>query len=277
MPYTAEISRANPTCFLFLVDQSSSMAHSFGGESGKPKAQGVADALNRLLQTMVFRCAKGDYILDRYFIGVVGYGAEMSLGFRGELAGGVLRPVSEIGNTPLRIEERTRKVEDGAGGLVDQVTKFPVWFEPVAAGRTPMCHALQTAQEVLGDFIGRFPDCFPPVTINVTDGAATDGDPEPAAAALRNFTSSDGNVLLFNLHISGTGQTPAVFPSNEDSLADPYARRLFRMSSPLPPEMIEQAEVLGYSVAEGARGFAYNADLVSVITFLDIGTRASLG
>ncbi len=31
MPYTAEISRNNPSCFLFLVDQSSSMLEAFGG------------------------------------------------------------------------------------------------------------------------------------------------------------------------------------------------------------------------------------------------------
>ena len=53
MTYSAEISRVNPTCFLFLIDQSGSMAESWGGESGKTKAQGVADAINRLLQTLV--------------------------------------------------------------------------------------------------------------------------------------------------------------------------------------------------------------------------------
>ena len=53
MAYTAEISRVNPTCFLFLIDQSGSMAESWGGEAGKTKAQGVADAINRLLQTLV--------------------------------------------------------------------------------------------------------------------------------------------------------------------------------------------------------------------------------
>ena len=63
--------------FLFLLDQSGSMAESWGGEAGKTKAQGVADAINRLLQTLVRRCAKGDYVLDRYFIGAVGYGGQV--------------------------------------------------------------------------------------------------------------------------------------------------------------------------------------------------------
>ena len=50
------------------------MAEPFGGESGKTKAQGVADAINHLFQTLVSRCSKGAYILDRYYIGVIGYG-----------------------------------------------------------------------------------------------------------------------------------------------------------------------------------------------------------
>jgi len=273
MPYTAEISRANPTCFLFLVDQSGSMAEPFGAESGKSKAEGVADAINRLLQTLVFRCAKGEYILDRYHIGVIGYGAEIGLGFQGELAGGVLRPVSEVGNHPLRIEERTRRMEDGAGGLVEQQVKFPVWFEPVAHGPTPMCQALQIAHEVLSGFVAEHPGCFPPITFNITDGQATDGDPESGAMALQGIASEDGNALLLNIHISARGEAPILFPTDESRLPDEYARMLFRTSSPLPPQMLYQARVIEATVADGARGFAFNADLASVIMFLDVGTR----
>ena len=88
MPYTAEISRANPTCFLFLIDQSGSMAERWGGDAGKTKAEGVADAINRLLETLVTRCSKGDYIADRYYVGLIGYGGEVSLGFPDRRPGG---------------------------------------------------------------------------------------------------------------------------------------------------------------------------------------------
>jgi len=42
------------------------------------------------------------------------------------------------------------------------------------------------------------------------------------------------------------------------------------MSSPLPPEMLLQADA---SLTEGSRGFVFNADFASVVDFLDIGTR----
>lgn len=287
MAYSAEISRVNPTCFLFLIDQSGSMAERWGGEAGKTKAEGVADAINRLLQTLVRRCAKGDYVLDRYFIGAVGYGGqpgdpdEVSLGFPVEaLAASVVQPVSMIKNYPLRIEDRIKREDDGAGGLIQKHIRFPVWFDPRSKGKTPMCAALRAAHEVICEFINAHPGCFPPIIINITDGMATDGDAAQVwqmAAALRGIASQDGNVLLFNVHLSVRGDRAILFPTSENNLPDDYARLLFHMSSPLPPSMLRQAQIMETSVEEGAVGFAFNADLASVIMFLDIGTRADQG
>jgi hypothetical protein len=274
MPYEAEIGRNNPTCFLFLIDQSGSMREPFGADATKTKADGVADAINRLLQTLVLRCARGETVLDRYVVGVIGYGGPgvtRSLG--GALAGNDLVPVSELAKNPLRVEERNRKVDDGAGGLIEQTVRFPVWFEPTAQGETPMCDALRLAYQSVANFLSYWPRCYPPMVMNITDGAATDGDPEPLAAGLRDLQSEDGNVLLLNLHISSLNLRPIEFPADEGQLPDAAARLLFRMSSPLPPPMFGEAREQGYQLVEGARGFVFNADLVSVIQFLDVGTR----
>lgn len=272
MPYIAEISRTNPTCFLFLIDQSASMDKPFGGTPDKKKKEGVADAINRLLQALVFRCTKGAEVLDRYHIGVIGYGPQVGPALGGALAGRNLVPVSDIAQNPLRLEERKRKVDDGAGGLITQLVKFPVWFEPVAQGKTPMCAALDLAWSVVNDFILDHPGCYPPMVINITDGMANDGDPRQQANMIRQLASEDGNVLLFNLHLSGQAATPIQFPASEAGLPDNFAKLLFRMSSPLPPTMLQAAQVQ-YQVANGAVGFVFNADLVSVVEFLDIGTR----
>ncbi|KXB96880.1 MAG: hypothetical protein AA908_09770 [Chlorobi bacterium NICIL-2] len=276
MPYTAEISRANPSCFLFLIDQSGSMADPFGaGESGRRKADGVADAINRLLQNLVIKCAKEEGVRDYYHVGVIGYGAHVGPAFSGALAGRELVPVSEIGNMPARIEERIKKVDDGAGGLVDQSIRFPIWFDPVANGGTPMCQALGRAKAILEGWLAQHPACFPPIVINITDGEATDGDPSAAADAIRKLSSNDGEVLLFNVHLSSQRATPIEFPDTEAGLPDQFAQLLFRMSSPLPAYMRSIAQQEGYKVSEGTRGFVFNADIVAVIRFLDIGTRPS--
>src|SRR5262249_34547603 len=149
-------------------------------------------------------------------------------------AGQKLVPVSALANNPLRVEQRTRKVEDGAGGLIEQSFKFPVWVEAKAVGRTPMCQALALAQQHVEGFIRRYPACYPPLVANITDGMPTDGDPLPQARALHELATEDGNVLLFNAHVSANPAHPVEYPSSEDGLPDNFARLLFRMSSPLP-------------------------------------------
>src|SRR5690606_29825528 len=136
MAYTAEISRSNPTAFLFLVDQSGSMADAL--PFGASKAQWVADVLNRTLVNLITRCTKAEGVRDYFTVGVLGYGGE---GVRNGLAGpggaSVLHPISALEADPLRIEDRIRKVPDGAGGVIEQAMKFPVWFTPEANGGTP--------------------------------------------------------------------------------------------------------------------------------------------
>ena len=275
MPYVAEINRTNPTCFVFLVDQSSSMLEPFGGQPDKQKAEGVADAINRLLQNLILKCAKSDGIRDYFYVGVIGYGGRVVSGLGGALAGQTLVPISGIANNPLRVEQRTRKVDDGAGGILEQKFKFPLWVEAKATGRTPMCEALKLAKQYLDVFLGRFGSCYPPLVVNITDGMATDGDPRADAQALQGLASSDGNVLLFNAHVSERRALAIEFPSAETSLPDNFAKLLFRMSSKLPPRLFDAARADKFPVQPEARGFVFNADLVSIIRFLDIGTRVA--
>jgi hypothetical protein len=276
MPYTAQISRSNPTALVFLLDQSSSMLEPFGAQPDKRKADGVSDALNRLLQNLVLKCARADGVRDFFHIALVGYGGRVTSAFGGPLAGKDLVPVSQVADNPLRVEVRTRKVEDGAGGLVEQEFKLPVWFEARPTGRTPMCEALRKAKSCLQGFLDAHPDCYPPIVMNITDGEPTDGDPRGPADELRGLASADGNVLLFNAHLSDKANRPIEFPDREADLPDKFARLLFRMSSALPPRLLDAAKAAGYPVGPESRGFVFNADLVAVIRFLDIGTRLAL-
>jgi hypothetical protein len=274
--YTAEISRGNPGCFLFLIDQSGSMADQFGGEAGgKKKAEGVADAINRLLQNLVIKCTKSEGVRNYFEVGVIGYGNTVGPAFGGALSGLNLVPISEVANQPARVVERTRKVEDGAGGVVEQSVKFPIWFDAVADGGTPMCQALEHAYQILADWVQTHPGSYPPIAFNITDGEATDGAPTGPAQQLMNLSTQDGNALVFNCHVSSRSATPVLFPNTDSGLPDKFAQMLFGMSSVLPDNLCQAARAEGFQVGDQARGFAFNADLVDVIRFLDIGTRPS--
>lgn len=274
MPYSAEISRGNPSCLLFLIDQSGSMEDPFGaGETGRSKADGVADAINRLLQNLVIKCAKSEGVRDYYDVGVIGYGTRVGPAFGGELAGRDLVPVSELAERPERIEERARKMDDGAGGLVDQTVRFPVWFDAVARGGTPMCEALTLAERTVSGWMMQHAASFPPIIVNITDGESTDGDPAAAAQRIRALAGNDGSPLLFNLHLSSERAAPVEFPDDDAQLPDRYSRLLFSLSSALPAHIAQAAAQEDYRIGGEPRGFVFNADMVSVIRFLDIGTR----
>jgi hypothetical protein len=273
--YSAEVSRANPTSFIFLIDQSASMEDRIGGGAGQRKCDVVADALNRLLSELAIKCAKEEGIRDYFHIAVIGYGATIGSALPGQLASQELVPLSEVAAAPARLETRTKKVPDGAGGLVDQDVRFPVWVDPVASNGTPMSAALTQAHSIVSHWLTDHPECFPPIVLNLTDGESTDGDPSLAAESIRQLESTDGGVLLFNLHVSGDTATPNTFPDSDLALPNAYAKALFNMSSVLPPGMRSYVEQQGITAGEGTRGFVFNADVTSVVQFLDIGTRAS--
>lgn len=251
------------------------MVEPIAGSDGKRKCDSVADAINRLLHNLIIKCARGEGIRNFYQVSVIGYGHRVTPAFSGVLAGRDLVPLSEIANAPARVEERIKKVEDGAGGVIDQKVKFPIWFEPVAQGITPMGEALNMASHILTEWVPKHPKSFPPIVINISDGESTDSGPAPQAEVLRNLHTDDGEILLFNCHISSQPVPPVVFPDSDANLPDRWSRVLFETSSKLPAPLRELAKAENMIFSEETRGFAFNADLVELIRFLDIGTRSS--
>ncbi|MHC4128075.1 MAG: VWA domain-containing protein [Planctomycetota bacterium] len=277
MPYSAEISRDNPSCFLFLVDQSTSMEEEVAaGDATQQKATGVADTMNRWLQELSIKCAKSDGVRDYYHVGVIGYGKKVGPALNTASNGQPMVPISQIADNPSRLEERTKKMPDGAGGMTEQTIRFPVWFDPIADGGTPMCRAAGEAEAILQDWLTQHPDCYPPIVIHITDGEATDGDPTERIRNLTTMSSTDGNVMLFNIHLSANpNASPISFPDSVDDLPDDYARMLFETASPLTPTMRALAKEHGFSPSESARSFVLNADMVLLVQAIDIGTRPS--
>jgi uncharacterized protein YegL len=272
MSYTAEISRANPACILFLLDQSGSMKEPFSlpGEPPIPKAKGVADAINRLIGELIVNCTEEDTVLDRFHLGVITYGGQARLA----PAFPMLRALSEVAANPLRVETRTLDAYDGAGGIIRKEAKLPIWFEPLAEGNTPMCSALALGKSLVEPWSASHPQSFPPIIFNITDGASTDGDPLPGLRGLQGCGTQDGPALSINMLLADGRGGANVFPSSAEHLPEGPLRSLVEGASVLPEAMRRRAaKQHEMTIPEGARGVVLNAHLVDVIRLLDIGTR----
>jgi hypothetical protein len=273
MSYTAVIDRANPTAFLFLIDQSRSMNEKM--EAGETKAKFVGDALNKTLLQLIARCKSADGVQDYFDVGVLAYsGTGVHYGFGGALSASSLHPISSLAAHPLRIEERKKRVPDGTGGLVAQAIKFPVWIDSVSFGDTPVCEGFRQAVECLVSWCNSHAKSHPPTIIHVTGGPSTDGNPEQLAEAIRHLSTNHGQCLLFNLHV-GSGGAAVIFPASEAGLPDTYSKMLFRMSSLFPTYLGEPAHEKGYSASSKSRFFGYQARYEDLVNFFEIGTRIS--
>ncbi len=286
MPYDMQIDRANPGCIIFVVDQSNSMLDGIAG-TARPKLDTVATAINRFFAELITSCEKGEEKPRNYFdVGLIGYTTDpngtpiIKPLFQGPLEGRDLVSISELYDNPLEIERRQKKefVDDGAGGLQEVVKEiaFPVWYRPPPASEmfgTPMCGALAYVAQVARRWIESHPGSFPPLVIHLTDGEPVDGDPRPFAEELKSLATSDGQLLLFNCHLSGRDAQPVFLPATDELLPDQYAKDLFTMSSPLPDKLRHMAEVKGISAPIGCKAMAFNADAVSLLKLLNVGTQ----
>lgn len=273
MSYTRLVDRDHPACVIILVDQSDSMSDPLAGDTTKSKQTAVADILNGLLYELVLRSIKSPQEGPRpYFaVAVVGYNTSrpgqirVQSAFSPPLNSADVAWTPDIAANPLRID--ARPAPSGQGTI-----STPIWLEPHANGGTPMCAALNRAGAIATGWLQRYSSSFPPIILNITDGESTDGDPQLWAQRLRSLSSDDGPALLFNLHVSEQVSQPSLFPNSSHELPDDYSKLLFDMSSELPPFMLDAATAQGVSVQPGARGFAFNADLRSIMTFLNVGT-----
>src|SRR5262245_26303324 len=128
--YTAAISRASPTCLLFLIDQSTSMGMRL--DDNQTKGSFLVDVVNKTLYSLVINCTKADGIRDYFWVGVIGYSGNSASNVLPAVSGrdDVLYPISVLASNPVRVEDRVRRLQ-AKGDIVEQRVRFPVWINAV--------------------------------------------------------------------------------------------------------------------------------------------------
>lgn len=275
VPYERDITRQHPALMVLLVDQSGSMQNAW--LRGGTKADGVAESVNNLIQSIVLMSVRQKEVRHYFDLAVIGYsGSTVASMFHGT---DIKSPIITIS----KANEIVRRQTVTEGGL--RIERH-VWVEARAAGQTPMCLALATAKDITEKWAAQHEESFPPIVLNLTDGAGNDGEPLPVAEELLQVRTKYGSALLLNCHISGPlderdgdkpearSDKPILFPDEKFPLPSQYARDLFEMSSALPDSFRRRAIDLEFDVTEGARGYMYNATKADVVRFLSVGTPA---
>jgi hypothetical protein len=243
---------------------------------GRPKIKEVERVLNDVLFQLAVKSgeelANGDYIVKDYFhLLLMGYGNDrvQSILPADTVGANGLAPLSALVANPVG--------EDGGKPIFFQ------GFQP--DGNTPMRQFFDAAAKPIQEWSTARPKDFPPILINISDGAWTGDNPVASAQQVQKISGEDGAALVFNCHLGAwwpelntPKPKPVLFPQSVDQLprGDEYARQLFEMSSELPPKFLEEAKRMGLvpQDAKSARAMAYNADIDSLVDFLVIGTRA---
>jgi hypothetical protein len=249
-----------------MIDQSGSMGDSYDNST---KAKFAALAVNRVIAEIITACTAGDEIKDRCYVAVIGYSGRVKVAF--------LDKVSDLAKNPNTTTLK-KKVSDGAGGLVEVDEVVRVFVNPTSSGSTNMTEAFKQAYQGVEKFISGNPDSFPPIVINITDGAPDDSNSATTEAKkLAQLKTADGNVIIMNAHIDKVSAGKVELPSNNSGFSsNTLANFLFDISTALPDTLANRAKDVGFNVQPGSRGFVFNADAETLIRILNFGSLGAL-
>ena len=283
--YTAQITRNTPTAFIFLIDQSVSMQKytTLYGEE-MPMAEAVARIVNHQLNELVLRCIKGSETRDYYDIAIIGYGEKAYSGWKGELEGRDFVKPSELKEHPYKKITTKKETRTRKGVKVVEVEEVQ-WIEAEATKSwTRVHHAFEKAKGLLDEWMEKHheKDCYPPTIINITDGIFNGATKEyvlQQANELKSMFTNDGNVILFNIHISADKDVSVTCPASKDEVSfSSLATTMYEMSSLLPMRYSDRiADLRGDGTPNNRyRAMSINADMSTLIQLMDIGTPTNI-
>lgn len=283
--YTAQITRNTPTAFIFLIDQSVSMQNytTLYGEE-MPMAEAVARIVNHQLNELVLRCVKGSETRDYYDIAIIGYGEKAYSGWKGELEGRDFVKPSELKEHPYKKITTKKETRTRKGVKVVEIEEVQ-WIEAEATeGWTRVHHAFEKAKGLLDEWMEKHhdKDCYPPTIINITDGEFNGATKEyvlQQANELKSMFTNDGNVILFNIHISANKAVCVTCPASKDEVSfSSLATTMYEMSSLLPMRYSDRiADLRGDGTPNNRyRAMSINADMSTLIQLMDIGTPTNI-
>jgi hypothetical protein len=224
--------------------------------TGYTMAYAAKNAADNTLTDIVNSCIKNGKVMPRVKIGVYGYSGHNP----GEVDWAI--PEFAYDNDGLVCITELANASDE---YQDPITEKYVYslVEEKANGGTPMGKAFDDVVSIVENFAQNNPNAHPPIVINITDADPTDLDPndlKTKVQAVKNIATTDGNALVWNIHISNSDTNEIICPDEGTSMPDHLADAMLAASSSLPPSHIKMGEARKLPFGESPKCFVYNAD-----------------
>lgn len=262
----------HPGLLIFLLDQSAGMADIH---------ERVTDVVNRRIDFLACCCIQRRNIYGKPWqptrwyrpkvkLAVLAYGDTVANVFEYQFGSDVV-PIDKLTENPLRVETRTGKEIAPTGKIIECEETFPIWVEPNARGATAMSAAIEGAARIAKDWTRDHPYSHPPIVLNITNGAATDGDIRVPGLALVQ------DAQFYHCHLSNDlcqEQEDAVrYPVTERQLPkySDLARLFFEISSSFP-SLARRTEDWRCRVISGSEGFVFNGGIDDLDQMIDFAT-----
>tara|TARA_B100000003_G_C10913382_1_gene364163 strand:- start:942 stop:1778 length:837 start_codon:yes stop_codon:yes gene_type:complete len=269
-PYTQNLQTKNPGCIIFMVDQSGSMA------AADPKTQHslaftAKRATDLTISEIVAACIKQGVVMPRVWIGAYGYSTQYPNNVKWIIKGKQYDTADHAGLISIvDLEETDNEYYDDNNELF-----INDYAEEAANGGTPMGSAFDEVLSLVENFAQNHSSAHPPIVINISDGEPTDmslADMEAKAQALRGITTTDGDALLWNIHVSAADPNPIVCPDAGTKMPDAYADAMLASASAMPDAHKTNAAARGIQVGETAKCCVYNADANTLVQMLSFAS-----
>lgn len=239
--YREIVTHNRRAAFVILIDCSLSMLQpSHLGNLNRSKMEVAELVCNLMIDELTLRAAKIDKVRNYYDIAVLGYSQnEVVSLLPGDSPDFIaINRLAEMMPMPRTIYGKFTKPN---GTVVDAPITYHPWIDPHASGSTPMFEALATTYTLVDtwcrDIDNRY--SFPPIVINITDGAGNDSDSAALidmATRIQSTHTEDGNTLLFNLLLTSDPLNKRLAMPNNRTFKSKSRElmTLFKMSSVIP-------------------------------------------
>lgn len=273
--YQNSFSRSNPGLIVLLLDQSGSMEDSMPINSyslATNAAEAINSVINEIILKLTIQTDDGEEEVKKsVFLTVIGYGG------RGDGTGNEYDLVAES-----LVDDWINVVSEGPQykSKLDGTTDLIEVVRPAFGGGTPMASAFATARDLIAAWVQTHnsADDPVPVMINVTDGMPTDSVSElkKVANEIKLMQIPDGNVLVFNIHLSAKNNISTIeYPKDLSECADDESKLLFGLSSSVDKDLISAIPVLSEKGLQGDEKLLISnvTNPAMLIEFLQIGTK----